>query len=335
MKILVTGGAGYIASHTIVVLQQEGYDIVVIDNLSNSTEKSLQRVEKITNKPITFYNGDVRDKTLLGKIFTENKISAVIHFAGLKAVGESCEKPLLYYQNNLVANMALIEVMAQHNVKKLVFSSSATVYGIPKELPLTEESPLSAVNPYGATKLIGERMFEDIYNADKNWNIVCLRYFNPVGAHSSALIGEDPRGVPNNLMPYIAQVAIGKLPYLRVFGNDYNTADGTGVRDYIHIMDLADAHLLALQNIDKYGIEAINVGTGQGYSVLEMIKAFEKASGREISYKILPRRAGDVDACYASCQKAQSELGFEAKRDLFDMCKDLWDWQTNNPKGYA
>lgn len=335
MKILVTGGAGYIASHTNVVLQQNGYDIIAIDNLANSTQKSLERVEQITGKTIKFYNGDVRDKALLNTIFAENEIQAVIHFAGLKAVGESCVKPLLYYENNLMANIALVETMAKNNVKKLVFSSSATVYGIPKELPLTENSPLSTTNPYGATKLMGEQIFADTYHADNDWNIVLLRYFNPVGAHQSGLIGEDPKGIPNNLMPYIAQVAIGKLSYLNVFGDDYNTHDGTGVRDYIHIMDLADAHLLALQKIEDYGVEAINVGTGQGYSVLEMIKAFEQASGKKISYKISPRRPGDIDACYAACEKAKRELGFEAKRSLLDMCKDLWNWQIKNPQGYV
>lgn len=334
MKILVTGGAGYIASHTNVILLENGYEVVAIDNLSNSSEESIKRVQEITGKKIVFYKGDVRDRELLNKIFTENKIDAVVHFAGLKAVGESCEKPVLYYENNLMANLALVDIMSKYNAKKLVFSSSATVYGVPKALPLTEESPLSTTNPYGATKLMGERMFTDLYNSDKEWRIVLLRYFNPVGAHKSGNIGEDPKGIPNNLMPYISQVAVGKLPYLKVFGNDYNTHDGTGVRDYIHVMDLAEAHLMALQKIDNYGIEAINVGTGEGYSVLDMIKAFEEASGKEIKYQFAPRRPGDVDACYAACDKANKELGFAAKRNLYDMCKDLWNWQTKNPNGY-
>lgn len=335
MKILVTGGAGYIASHTNVVLLQNGYEVVVADNLMNSSEESIKRVEQITGKKIVFYKGDVRDKSLLNRIFTENKIDAVIHFAGLKAVGESCEKPILYYENNLMANLALTEIMSKHNVKKLVFSSSATVYGIPKTLPLTEQSPLSATNPYGATKLMGERIFRDIYNSDEKWHIILLRYFNPVGSHESGMIGEDPKGIPNNLMPFISQVAVGKLSSLKVFGNDYKTHDGTGVRDYIHVMDLAEAHLKAIQKIDNYGVEAINVGTGQGYSVLDMIKAFEKASGRTVKYEIVKRRPGDVDACFASCDKAKNELGFIAKRNLLDMCVDLWNWQTKNPDGYT
>jgi UDP-glucose 4-epimerase len=335
MKILVTGGAGYIASHTNVVLLNNGYDVVAVDNLMNSSEESIRRVEQITGKKIAFYKGDVRDKALLDKIFTEHDIYAVIHFAGLKAVGESCAKPVYYYENNLIANLSLLDIMIKHGVKKLVFSSSATVYGFPKELPLTEESPLSAINPYGATKLMGERMFADVYQADKEWNIVLLRYFNPVGSHESGMIGEDPKGIPNNLMPYISQVAVGKLAKLKIFGNDYNTHDGTGVRDYIHVMDLAQAHLLALQKIEKYGVESINIGTGEGYSVLDMVKAFEKASGKKIAYEFAPRRSGDADACYANCDKAKRELGFEAKRGLFEMCRDLWNWQTKNPNGYA
>lgn len=334
MKILVTGGAGYIASHTNVVLLNNGYEVVAVDNLMNSSEESIRRVEKITGKKIAFYNGDVRDKALLERIFNEHDIYAVIHFAGLKAVGESCAKPIFYYENNLIANLSLLDITTKHGVKKLVFSSSATVYGFPKELPLTEQSPLSAINPYGATKLMGERMFEDVYQADKAWNIVLLRYFNPVGSHESGMIGEDPKGVPNNLMPYISQVAVGKLAKLKIFGNDYNTPDGTGVRDYIHVMDLAEAHLLALQKIEKYGVESINIGTGEGYSVLDMVKAFEKASGKKIAYEFAPRRSGDADACYANCDKAKRELGFVAKRGLFDMCKDLWNWQTKNPNGY-
>ena len=334
MKILVTGGAGYIASHTNVVLLENGYEVVAVDNLSNSSVESIKRVEQITHKKIKFYQGDVGDKEFLDKVFAENKIHAVIHFAGLKAVGESCEKPLLYYQNNLMANIALAQAMSENNVKRLVFSSSATVYGVPKRLPLTEKSPLSAVNPYGATKVMGERIFSDLYNSDNNFHIVLLRYFNPVGAHESGMIGEDPKGIPNNLMPYISQVAIGKLKKLKVFGNDYATRDGTGVRDYIHVMDLARAHLKALEKIDSYGVEAFNVGTGEGYSVLEMVKAFEKASGKNIPYEIAPRRPGDVDECFANCDKAKAELGFVAEKNLTDMCADLWRWQTLNPNGY-
>ena len=334
MKILVTGGAGYIASHTNALLLEKGYEVVAIDNLSNSSPESIRRVEEITGKKIIFYKGDTRDKNLLEKIFSENDIYAVIHFAGLKAVGESCAKPLMYYENNLMANLALADVMSKHNVKRLVFSSSATVYGVPKKLPLTEQSPLSATNPYGATKLMGERIFSDLYNADKQWHIILLRYFNPVGAHPSGKIGEDPKGIPNNLMPFIAQVAVGRLPVLKVFGNDYNTHDGTGVRDYIHVMDLAEAHIKALEKIDYYGVEAFNVGSGEGYSVLDMVKAFEKVSGKTIKYEFAPRRSGDVDACYANCDKAEKELGFKAKYNLYDMCRDLWRWQTLNPNGY-
>ena len=333
MKILVTGGAGYIASHTNVVLLENGYEVVAVDNLSNSSVESIKRVEQITHKKIKFYQGDVGDKEFLDKVFAENKIHAVIHFAGLKAVGESCEKPLLYYQNNLMANIALAQAMSENNVKDLFFFVR---YGLwrAQRLPLTEKSPLSAVNPYGATKLMGERIFSDLYNSDNNFHIVLLRYFNPVGAHESGMIGEDPKGIPNNLMPYISQVAIGKLKKLKVFGNDYATRDGTGVRDYIHVMDLARAHLKALEKIDSYGVEAFNVGTGEGYSVLEMVKAFEKASGKNIPYEIAPRRPGDVDECFANCDKAKAELGFVAEKNLTDMCADLWRWQTLNPNGY-
>ena len=334
MKILVTGGAGYIASHTNVLLLEKGYDVVVIDNLSNSCRESIVRVEELTGKKITFYEGDCRDRETLAKIFTENKIDAVIHFAGLKAVGESCAKPMLYYDNNLNSNLVLAETMAKYGCKKLVFSSSATVYGIPEKLPLTEECPLSTTNPYGATKLMGEQMFSDFQRADKEWHIMLLRYFNPVGAHESGKIGEDPRGIPNNLMPYVSQVAVGKLPYLNVFGNDYPTPDGTGVRDYIHVVDLAEAHIKALEHIDEYGVGIFNVGTGVGYSVLDMVKAFEKACGHEIPYKIAPRRSGDVAECYANCDKAKIQLGFTAKHNLEDMCRDLWKWQSENPKGY-
>lgn len=334
MKILVTGGAGYIASHTNVILLEKGYEVVALDNLSNSSEESIRRVKEITGKDIAFYKGDCCDKKILDKIFCEHKIDAVIHFAGLKAVGESCEKPMLYYENNLMSDLALTEIMAKHNCKKLVFSSSATVYGVPKTLPLTEDSPLSTTNPYGATKLMGEQIFNDIYLADKSWHIMLLRYFNPVGAHESGKIGENPKGIPNNLMPYISQVAVGKLKALKVFGNDYPTPDGTGVRDYIHVVDLAKAHIKALENIDKYGIGIFNIGTGVGYSVLDMIKAFAKASKRDVPYEFAPRRSGDVAECYANCDKAKIELGFTAEKTLDDMCVDLWRWQSMNPNGY-
>ena len=334
MKILVTGGAGYIASHTNVLLLEQGYDVVVVDNLCNSSVESIKRVETLTGKKIAFYEGDCRDESILTTIFTEHKIDAVIHFAGLKAVGESCAKPSLYYDNNLNSNLMLAKVMAKFGCKKIVFSSSATVYGVPKTLPLTEDCPLGVTNPYGATKLMGEQMFSDIQRADKEWHVMLLRYFNPVGAHESGYIGEDPQGIPNNLMPYVSQVAVGKLPHLNVFGDDYPTPDGTGVRDYIHVVDLADAHIKALEHIDEYDIGIFNVGTGVGYSVLDMVKAFEKACGHPIPYKIAPRRSGDVAECYANCDKAKKYLGFTAKHNLEDMCRDLWKWQSQNPKGY-
>lgn len=327
MKVLVTGGAGYIATHTDVVLLEKGYDVVVIDNFSNSSFEAIENVEKITSKKIKFYEGDVRDKEVLARIFTENQIDAVIHFAGLKAVGESCQKPIMYYQNNLISTLSLLEAMQKHNVKKLVFSSSATVYGTPERLPLDEECSLSTTNPYGSTKLMIEEMLRYVYASDNSWHILLLRYFNPVGAHKSGLIGEDPKDIPNNLMPYVAKVAFGELPYLRVFGNDYDTPDGTGVRDYIHVVDLAEGHIAALENINKYGVEAVNLGTGVGYSVLDMIKAFEKASGNKVEYKIEGRRAGDIATCYASPDKAKKELNWEAKRGLDEMCKDLWNFQ--------
>ena len=334
MKILVTGGAGYIASHTNVLLLEKGYEVVVVDNLCNSSEESIARVEELTGKKIKFYLGDCRDEKLMDTIFTENKIDAVIHFAGLKAVGESCAIPLKYYDNNMNSNIILAKVMAKHGCKKLVFSSSATVYGIPKTLPLTEECPLGVTNPYGATKLLGEQFFSDLQRSDKEWRVMLLRYFNPVGAHASGRIGEDPQGIPNNLMPYVSQVAVGKLPYLNVYGNDYPTPDGTGVRDYIHVVDLADAHIKALEHIDEFGIGIFNIGTGVGYSVLDMVKAFEKACGHEIPYKIAPRRSGDVAECYANCDKAAKYLGFKAQFGLEDMCRDLWKWQSQNPNGY-
>ncbi len=334
MKILVTGGAGYIASHTNVLLLERGYEVVAVDNLSNSCEESIKRVEELTGKKIAFYQGDCRDEELMTKIFQEHKIDAVIHFAGLKAVGESCRIPLKYYDNNMNSNMVLVKVMEKFGCKRLVFSSSATVYGVPKKLPLTEDSPLSVTNPYGATKLLGEQFFGDISRSDPDWHVMLLRYFNPVGAHESGRIGEDPAGIPNNLMPYVSQVAVGKLKCLSVYGNDYPTKDGTGVRDYIHVVDLAEAHLAALQHIDEHQIGIYNVGTGVGYSVLDMVKAFGKACGHEIAYRIAERRSGDVAECYACCDKAKKELGFVAKKNLDDMCRDLWRWQSENPNGY-
>ena len=329
MKVLVTGGAGYIATHTDVCLLNAGYEVVAVDNFSNSSYESIENVEKITGKKVIFYEGDVADKAVLEKIFSEHNIDAVIHFAGLKAVGESCAKPLLYYRNNLDSTLTLLETMVKYDVKRFVFSSSATVYGTPERLPLDEECRLSTTNPYGSTKLMIENILRDVYAANNSFHILLLRYFNPVGAHESGLIGEDPKGIPNNLMPYVAKVAHGELPYLNVFGNDYPTPDGTGVRDYIHVMDLAEGHLAALEHIDNYGVEAINLGTGVGYSVLDMVKAFEKASGRPVPYKIAPRRAGDIASCYASPEKAAKELNWRAKRNLEDMCRDLWNFQIH------
>ena len=328
-NILVTGGAGFIASHTDVVLLENGFGVVAIDNFSNSNIEPINNVEKITGKKIKFYEGDVRDKAILNKIFEENDIYAVIHFAGLKAVGESCVKPIEYYDNNLISTLVLLEVMREHNCKNLVFSSSATVYGTPKALPLTENSPTGGTtNPYGTTKLFIERILQDVYAADNSWHIALLRYFNPVGAHESGLIGEDPNGIPNNLMPYVAKVAAGKLPFVNVFGNDYPTPDGTGVRDYIHVMDLAEGHIAALKNIDIFTATPVNLGTGIGYSVLDMLKAFSKACGHDIPYKIVDRRPGDVPSCYASPDYAKEFIGWEAKRNLEDMCRDLWKFQS-------
>jgi UDP-glucose 4-epimerase len=295
----------------------------------NSNYESILKTEQITKKKIVFYKGDVTNKAILEEIFTKYDIEAVIHFAGLKAVGESTKVPLKYYQNNLISTLTLLDVMEKHNVKKMIFSSSATVYGIPDHLPITEDFPLSATNPYGSTKLMIENILKDIYSSDKSWNIALLRYFNPVGAHESGLIGENPNGIPNNLMPYVAQVAVGKLEHVRVFGNDYNTPDGTGVRDYIHIMDLAEGHLAALRNIHKFGADGLNLGTGKGVSVLEMISAFSKAAGHEIPYKIVERRPGDVAATYASAEKAYEMLGWRTTRDVNDMCRDLWRFQQN------
>lgn len=335
MKILVTGGAGYIGSHTCVELLEKGYEVVVIDNYYNSCATSIERVEKITGKKVALYEGDVRDKKLLDKIFTEHKIDCVIHFAGLKAVGESCAKPVLYYDNNIGGTLALVEVMQKHNCKKIVFSSSATVYGDPEVLPLTENCKTGGTtNPYGTSKLFQERILSDIYDSDKDWTVILLRYFNPVGAHKSGLIGEDPQGIPNNLTPYIAKVAIGELKEIGVFGNDYPTPDGTGVRDYIHVVDLAKGHVSAIDGVKGSGVFVYNLGTGIGYSVLDVIHAFEKACGHKLPYVIKPRRAGDIAACYADAGKAKKELGWQAKYGIDDMCASLWKWQTMNPKGY-
>ena len=335
MAILTTGGAGYIGSHTCIELTKAGYDVIVVDNLDNSSEKSLERVEKIVGKKIKFYKEDVRDREAMRRIFTENKIDAVIHFAGLKAVGESVAKPIEYYDNNLISTIVLLEVMREFDCKKIVFSSSATVYGVAKEMPLTEDMPLGAINPYGRTKYFIEEILRDVYVSDNTWSIALLRYFNPIGAHESGTIGEDPKGIPNNLMPYIAQVAVGRLPRLNVFGNDYNTVDGTGVRDYIHVVDLAEGHVKAVDwALKNEGCEAINLGTGNGISVLQLRDAFVKASGAEVPYVIAPRRPGDPDEVYANANKAKELLGWEAKKDVDDMCKDSWTWQSNNPNGY-
>ena len=335
MKILITGGAGYIGSHACIAFLEAGYDIIVLDNLSNSKKDSLERVEKITGKKIPFYQVDLLDYDALETVFAENEIDGVIHFAGLKAVGESVSIPLQYYENNISGTLNLCKLMKKYDVKKLVFSSSATVYGNPASVPITEDFPKSATNPYGQTKLMLELILIDIQKANPDWNVSLLRYFNPVGAHKSGLIGEDPNGIPNNLVPYITQVAIGKLECLSVYGDDYDTPDGTGVRDYIHVCDLVDGHLLAYKKLSENpGLMIHNLGTGRGFSVLEMIKAFEKASGKTIQYKIAPRRSGDIAECYADTKKAADELGFVAKRSLDDMCKDSWRWQENNPNGY-
>lgn len=336
MKILVTGGAGYIGSHTCVLLLNAGYDVVVVDNLSNSKEESLKRVEKITGKGLKFYKQDLLDRVGLEKIFKEEKPEAVIHFAGLKAVGESVQIPLTYYHNNITGTLILLETMAKYNCKKIVFSSSATVYGVPKSVPIKEDFPLSTTNPYGATKLMIENILRDLYVSDKTWGIVILRYFNPIGAHESGLIGEDPKGIPNNLLPYVAQVAVGKRERLSVFGNDYKTKDGTGVRDYIHVVDLASGHLAAIDKIkNKDGVFTYNLGTGNGYTVLEVVKAFEKACGKPIPYIIAPRRAGDIDECYADPTYAEKELKWRAKFGIDKMCEDSWRWQKNNPDGFG
>lgn len=335
-NILVTGGAGYIGSHTCVELLNSGFGVIVADNLLNSNRESLSRVKKITGKDVKFYETDVRDRAAMEKIFNENKIDWVIHFAGLKAVGESCVKPIEYYDNNLYGTLVLLEVMREHGCKKLVFSSSATVYGTPERLPLDEECRTGGTtNPYGTSKYFQEIMLQDVYKADSEWTIALLRYFNPVGAHESGLIGEDPRGIPNNLTPYIAKVAIGELKEVGVFGNDYPTPDGTGVRDYIHVVDLAKGHVAAIEGIKGSGVYVYNLGTGVGYSVLDVIHAYEKACGHSIPYSIKPRRPGDIASCYADASKAEKELGWKARYGIDEMCLSSWNWQKNNPKGYS
>ena len=334
--VLVTGGAGYIGSHTCIALDEAGFDFVVFDNLCNSSKESLARVEKIIGKNIKFVEGDIRSSSDLENVFENYAIDSVIHFAGLKAVGESVEQPLKYYDNNINGTVVLLKVMQAYQCKKIVFSSSATVYGDPHTTPIKEDFPLSATNPYGKTKLFIEEILRDVYVSDNSNKIVLLRYFNPVGAHKSGTIGEDPNGIPNNLMPFIAQTAVGKRDYLNVFGDDYNTPDGTGVRDYIHVVDLAQGHVNALQKIDTLNdVLTVNLGTGNGYSVLDMVKAFEKASGKKVPYKIAPRRPGDIAKCFADPSYAKETLGWEAKKGINEMCEDSWRWQSNNPNGYA
>ena len=336
MRILVTGGAGYIGSHTCLELLNQGHEVVVADNLCNSCEEALNRVKELTGKDLTFYKVDMLDKEGLDQMFDKEKIDAVIHFAGLKAVGESVAKPLEYYHNNITGTLNLCDSMRNHGVKKIIFSSSATVYGDPAFVPITEDCPKGKItNPYGQTKSMLEQVLTDLHVADPEWNVILLRYFNPVGAHESGRIGEDPTGIPNNLTPYITQVAVGKLKEVSVFGNDYDTPDGTGVRDYIHVMDLAVGHVKALKKFhDKPDVYIYNLGTGRGYSVLEMIRAFSKAVGHDITYVIKPRRAGDIATCYADATKAKKELGWVAERDIDDMCRDAWRWQSQNPNGY-
>ncbi|WP_434938114.1 UDP-glucose 4-epimerase GalE [Shewanella sp. HL-SH8] len=335
MAILVTGGAGYIGTHTVIELLAIGQEVIIVDNLSNSSVEALKRVERISHKTVTFYQGDVLNKALLQKIFSDHEIDSVIHFAGLKAVGESVALPLKYYENNVTGSIILCQVMAEHNVKNLVFSSSATVYGDPASLPIKEDFPTGATNPYGQSKLIVEHILADLYHSDNSWNIACLRYFNPVGAHDSGLIGEDPNDIPNNLMPFIAQVAVGKRDELSVFGGDYNTPDGTGVRDYIHVVDLAMGHLKALDKLStRPGLVTYNLGTGIGYSVLEMVKAFEKACNKTLAYQIVDRRAGDIASCYADPSFAASELNWHATHTIEDMANSSWKWQSHNPNGY-
>lgn len=337
MSILVTGGAGYIGSHTSIELLNAGYDIVIVDNFCNSKPEVLNRIEELSGgKKPKFYKVDILDREGLSKIFEENTIEAVIHFAGLKAVGESVTMPIEYYENNISGTLVLCDVMRKHGVKRIVFSSSATVYGMENQVPFSETMPTAnATNPYGSTKLFIEQILKDIYVSDNEWSIALLRYFNPIGAHESGRIGEDPNGIPNNLMPYITQVAVGKREFLSVFGDDYDTHDGTGVRDYIHVVDLAKGHLKAVEKVmNSKGVEPYNLGTGIGYSVLDVVKNFEKASGVEVPYKIVPRRAGDIATCYADASKALKELGWKAEKNLEDMCRDSWRWQKNNPNGY-
>ncbi len=336
MSILITGGAGFIGSHTAVEFLNAGYDIVIVDNYCNSSPKALERIKEITGKEFRFYEVDLCDKAALEKVFAENPdIDSAIHFAGLKAVGESVAKPSLYYYNNLLSTLNLVDLMNKYDAKRIVFSSSATVYGMPKTVPIREDFPLSTTNPYGETKLMIERILKDVWVADNTWSVSILRYFNPIGAHKSGLIGENPKGIPNNLLPYVAKVAAGQLPYLSVFGNDYPTPDGTGVRDYIHVVDLAKAHLKALERAEKVTeVEYFNIGTGTGYSVLDIVKAYEKATGLTVNYKITARRPGDIATCYADPQKAYEVLGWKAENDIDDMCRDLANWMKKNPNGY-
>ena len=336
MAVLVTGGAGYIGSHTVVELQNAGYDVVVLNNLRNASEKALDRVSKITGKPVKFYKADILDRDALNDIFDKETSESCIHFAGLKAVGESVVKPWEYYENNIAGTLTLIDVMRKHNVKNIIFSSSATVYGDPAQIPITEECPKGqCTNPYGWTKSMLEQVLTDIQKADPEWNVMLLRYFNPIGAHKSGTIGENPNGIPNNLMPYITQVAVGKLKELGVFGNDYDTPDGTGVRDYIHVVDLAKGHVKALKKIEENpGLAIYNLGTGKGYSVLDIVKNFEAATGVKIPYVIKPRRAGDIATCYCDASKAEKELGWKAENGIREMCEDSWRWQSDNPQGY-
>ena len=336
MAILVTGGAGYIGSHTVIELQNAGYDVVVLDNLSNSNPVSLERVEKITGKHVPFYKADILDRDALNEIFEKESIDSCIHFAGLKAVGESVAKPWEYYENNIAGTLTLVDVMRKHNVKNMIFSSSATVYGDPAFVPITEECPKGqCTNPYGWTKSMLEQILSDIQKADPEWNIVLLRYINPIGAHKSGIIGENPNGIPNNLMPYITQVAVGKLKELGVFGNDYDTPDGTGVRDYIHVVDLARGHVMALKKLQgNAGLNIYNLGTGNGYSVLDLVNNFQEATGVKVPYSIKPRRPGDIATCYASADKAFEELGWKAEFGIKEMCEDSWRWQSQNPQGY-
>ena len=336
MSILVTGGAGFIGSHTCVELLEAGYEVVVVDNLYNASRKSMDCIEQITGKKPTFYEADILDREALNKIFEKEQIDSVIHFAGLKAVGESVAKPIKYYYNNIAGTLVLCDVMRKHNVKNIVFSSSATVYGDPAFIPITEECPKGKItNPYGQTKGMLEQVLEDIHVSDPEWNVILLRYFNPIGAHKSGLIGEDPKGIPNNLVPYVAQVAIGKLECLGVFGDDYDTPDGTGVRDYIHVVDLAKGHVAAIRKLEeKKGVLIYNLGTGKGYSVLDVVHAFEKACGKKIPYAVKPRRPGDIATCYADPAKAKAELGWEAENGIEEMCADSWKWQSMNPNGY-